>query len=263
MPTLFTCSPRQWPRSWLAVALAAPFVLGTAAPARAQAAAQPPPAPPKPWQGSVAAGVALTSGNTDTLTTNFAFDVQTDKTKRNVFKAEGLNLRSTQDGTSIVDRTSVSVKDEIALTGRLYAFGEFRYLRDVFKAIDYLMAPTAGLGYYLIDNDATTLSVDGSVGAIVEKNPGLARTTSGAVGVGEKFKHQLTSGAAITQTFAGLWKTDDFGDVLYTFGAGLAASLTERTQLKVEFVDTYKSRPPSLLVQKNDTALITSLVFKF
>lgn len=222
-----------------------------------------PPEPPRPWAGSVAAGLAVTGGNTDTTTTNFAFDVQTDKTKRNVFRAEGLNLRSTQDGTSIVDRTNLAIRDEYGLTARSYAFGQFQYLRDVFKNIDYLVAPTVGVGYKLVNSPATTLSVDSSVGAVLEKNPARDRTSSGAVTLGEKFSHKLSASATITQTFAGLWKTSDFDDALYLFGAGLATSITPRTQIKVEFLDTYKSRPPSVLVQKNDTALITSLVFKF
>jgi hypothetical protein len=83
------------------------------------------------------------------------------------------------------------------------------------------------------------------------------------VTLGEKLNHKLSAAATITQSFAALWKTDDFDDSLYVFGAGIASSLTPRTQIKVEFLDTYKNKPPSILVKKNDTALITSLVFKF
>lgn len=237
--------------------------LAVATTASAQTPAPPPPEPPRPWAGSIAAGIALTGGNTQTTTTNFAFDVLSDKTKRNVFKAEGLNLRSSQDGTSIVDRTNLAFRDEYGLSARTYAFGQFQYLRDVFKSIDYLMAPTAGLGYKLINSASTSLSADSSLGAVVEKNPGRERATSGAVTLGEKLNHKLSASATITQSFAALWKTKDFDDSLYVFGVGLASSLTPRTQIKVEFLDTYKNKPPSILVKKNDTALITSLVFKF
>jgi putative salt-induced outer membrane protein YdiY len=47
----------------------------------------------------------------------------------------------------------------------------FSYVRDRFKEIDYLMAPTAGLGYKLIANDQTTLDIDSSAGVVFEKNP--------------------------------------------------------------------------------------------
>ena len=56
---------------------------------------------------------------------------------------------------------------------------------------------------------------------------------------------------------------DDFDDALYTFGIGLAASITAATQLKVEFLDTYKARPPLASVKKNDIAVLVSFVYKF
>ena len=56
------------------------FVLGLAGTAAAQTAT---PAP-APWTGSLAAGLALTGGNTSTATTNLAFTVESDKTRRNV-----------------------------------------------------------------------------------------------------------------------------------------------------------------------------------
>ena len=43
-------------------------------------------------------------------------------------------------------------------------FGQNQYLKDEFKEIDYLIAPTAGLGYKLFDTAATKLDVDGSAG---------------------------------------------------------------------------------------------------
>ena len=227
------------------------------------AAPAPPPEPPKPWMGSIASGLAVTGGNADTLTTNLSFDLQSDKTKVNVFKAEGLNLRSSKDGESIVDRTSLAVRDEYKVTARSYVFGQFQYLRDVFKAIDYLMAPTGGVGLKVVDTDRTVLNVDGSVGAVVEKNPGVAKKTSGAVVVGEKFQHKVTPSATFTETFGALWKTKDVDDSLYTFGVGLAAAENSKVQLKFEFLDTYKNKPPSVLIKKNDTALVTSIVYKF
>jgi hypothetical protein len=79
----------------------------------------------------------------------------------------------------------------------------------------------------------------------------------------DKFEHKLSTTASITQAFNALWKADDFGDALYTFTAGVAAGLTTRTQLKVELLDTYVSRPPTISVESNDVALLAALVYKF
>jgi putative salt-induced outer membrane protein YdiY len=227
------------------------------------AAAQGPAAPPAPWTGSVAAGLAVTGGNTATTTTNLAFTLESDKTRSNVFRAEGLNLRASRDGDAIVDRTTLMAQDDIALTDRTYAFGRFQYLRDVFKSIDYLIAPGGGVGYKLVDSDVSTLTADIAGGLLIEKNPGLERRTNPSVTAGEKAMHKLSDTATLTQSLTALFNASDFSDVLVTFQAGIASDITPRMQLRVDFLDIYKNEPPSVLVQKNDTTLIMSFVFKF
>jgi hypothetical protein len=54
------------------VVLSPLFLLVLATPAAAQA---PPPAPPKIWTIAASAGLALTSGNSDTSTVNMAYDI--------------------------------------------------------------------------------------------------------------------------------------------------------------------------------------------
>ena len=59
-----------------------------------------------------------------------------------------------------------------------------------------------------------------------------------------------------------LWKMNDFSAALYIFGVGVAANITAQTQLKAELLDTFKNRPPSDNVQKNDVAVLLSFVYK-
>ena len=238
--------------------LALALAFGAASAALAQTAA-----PAGGWTGSIGAGLAITGGNTQTTTTNLAFDLQSDAMKTNVIKADGLNIRSTRDGYAIVDRTSLQFQDNYKISPRAYGFGRLQYLRDAFKSIDYLISPTAGVGYKVLENAVSTLTADVAVGAVTEKNPGLEKRSSGAITAGEKAVHKLSTSATLTQSLAALWKMSDFGDSLVTFQAGLATDITPKTQLKVDFLDTYKNQPPSVLVKKNDTALLMSFGFKF
>jgi putative salt-induced outer membrane protein YdiY len=149
-----------------------------------------------------------------------------------------------------------------------------QFLEDEFKAIDYLLAPGAGVGYKVVSTPLTTFNVDGGLGVKIEKNTTLERNgdmavntsrrrTDAVVTASDKLEHKLSKTASITQSFGGLWKAKDFGDALYTFSAGVAASLTSRTQLKAELLDTYASRPPTAAVKSNDVALLTAFVYKF
>jgi putative salt-induced outer membrane protein YdiY len=160
------------------------------------------------------------------------------------------------------NRVGINVRDEYSLTPRAFVFGQNTYLKDEFKQIDYLVAPTGGLGYKVYDTMATKLSVDGSAGVVWEKNPGFDVSTSGAIALGEKLSQSLTATTTVTQSVAALWKTKNFDDALYTFGVGLAAAMSTRTQLKIEVLDTYKNLPPLPTVQKNDVALLMAIVYK-
>jgi putative salt-induced outer membrane protein YdiY len=234
----------------------------------ARASAQPPPAPAPaepagPWTGSAGAGLALTSGNTDTSTFNASYDVTYDPKTNNVVKSDALYLRGKSNGTLTVDRVGFDARDQYQLSPRTFIFGQFQFLRDTFKAIDYLVAPTVGAGYKLVDAPQTTLTMDGGVGAAWEKNPSLNTTHSGALTASEHFTQKLSDVASFTQQAAGLWKTSDTSDALYTFGVALAASLTAKSQVRVEILDTYKHKPPTAAIKKNDVATIFSIGYKF
>ena len=79
----------------------------------------------------------------------------------------------------------------------------------------------------------------------------------------DRFEHKLSTTASVSQSLTALWKADDFGDALYTFSAGVAAAMTARTQLKIELLDAYATRPPTANVKSNDVAILTAVVYKF
>ena len=225
--------------------------------------AQTPPPPPPGWVGSAGVGLALTQGNSDTSTINAAYELKRDTGGALVFKSNGLLVRGEAEETLTSDRLSLDGRLERKLSTRTSLFGATQYLRDSFKSIDYLVSPTVGLTRSLVKNDRTDLAVDAGVGMVWEKNPGLEVRRDPAFGAGQQFTHKLTATTELKEKAAALWKMDDFDDALYTFGIGLAASITAATQMKVEFLDTYKSRPPLPTVEKNDIAVLVSFVFKF
>lgn len=263
-----TAASVRWRRVLTGVAM----VMGVAvAPALAQepAAAPPPqpcpcvePPPPPVWTGSFGAGLALTQGNKDTTNFNLSFDIKRDPKTRTVFKADGLYILATENGEENADRGIIAARVERMISERTYLFTQLGYVRDRFKDIDYLIAPTAGIGYKLVDTERTTFAVDTSAGIVFEKNTGLDLETDGAVTFAEKFTHELTSSAVITHGSTALWKMDDFDDALYTLSAGVAASISTRVQLKLEFQDVYKTRPTGD-ADNNDVAFITAFVYKF
>ena len=240
--------------------VAACLWLATATNAFGQAPADP---PPGDWEGSAGAGISLTSGNSDTVNFNLALDLTHDPMTRNVMKFKALYLRGEQDEELLVNRTSLGFRDQYSLTSRMFVFGQIDYLRDTFKLIDYLVAPTGGLGYKVVDTEATKFDVNAGVGAVWEKNPGIEVRTDAAVTAGESLQHRLSSTALLKHSISALWKADDFEDGLYTIALGVATDITRRVQLTFDVLDTYKSRPPTPETKKNDVAIVTAIAAKF
>jgi putative salt-induced outer membrane protein len=172
----------------------------TAILAAATAAAAQTPAPPTPlYPGSLGGGFALTSGNTDTRNFNLAGEIVRNPKTKNVIKGTASYLRGTSSDVLNLDRTSVNVRNEYTISNRTFAFGQVDYLRDQFKEIIFFWAATRGVGYRLIDTEATQFIVDGGAGGVIEKNPGTPSTKSPSLTAGERFRRQLSSTSTFTQ----------------------------------------------------------------
>ncbi|HXH41237.1 MAG TPA: DUF481 domain-containing protein [Thermoanaerobaculia bacterium] len=221
------------------------------------------PPPAKEWNSSLGAGLAITSGNTDTKNYNLAFATKYDPKTRFVFKADALYLRGDSNGVTQVDKASLDARGEYSLSDRTFAFGEVSYLRDPFKDVNYFIAPLAGGGYRIIKSDKRNLTVDGALGAEVESNAGAGRSSGGAAKAGENFDWALTPTSKVTEKLTAIWKTSDFGDAFYHFDAGLTTAVAARLELKLAYAYDYKTKPTSASVKKGDSALFATLLFKF
>ena len=219
--------------------------------------------PPKPWNSTLGAGLAITSGNSDTQNINVSAGTAWDPKTNQLFKAEALYLRGASNGEKQVDKASAIGRYERTASDRLFWFGEVSYLRDPFKAISYLVSPIAGAGYHLVKTDTRKLSLDGGAGAVVESNDEIGRNTSGAIKGGESFEWAISPSSKFTQHLSGLWKTDDFDDALYHFDAGLTTTIAARAELKLSYLYDYKNKPSVATVEKGDSALFAAVVYKF
>jgi putative salt-induced outer membrane protein YdiY len=238
-------------KKWIAIAL-------FAIPVNAQDAP-----PPKLWTSSAGAGLAVTSGNSDTQNINIAFNTLWDPKTNRTFKADAVYLLGRNDGEKQLDKATANARYENLFSQRAFWFGELAYLRDPFKEISYLISPLAGAGIHVINTEARKLTFDGAVGAVMESNASFGSETSGALKAGQSFDWNISPSSRFTQRLNGLFKADDFGDALYHFDAGLATTVASRLELKVSYVYDYKNQPPSPEIEKGDSALFAALLVKF
>lgn len=215
------------------------------------------------WTSSAGAGIALTSGNSDTQNVNLSFNTLWDPKTTRTFKADAVYLLGRNDGEKQVDKATANARYEGLFSPRAFWFGEVAYLRDPFKEISYLVSPLAGAGIHVINDASRKLTLDAAAGAVVESSASFGRDTSGALKAGETFDWTISPVSKFTQRLTGLWKADDFGDALYHFDAGLSTTVATRLELKVSYLYDYKNRTPSPDVEKGDSALFAALLVKF
>jgi putative salt-induced outer membrane protein len=225
--------------------------------------AQAAPAATKLYTGSFGGGFAVTGGNTDTKNFNLAFDMVRDPKTKNLIKAKAAYLRGSENKFTNLDRAAAGLRDEYTVTGKMFVFGQMDYLRDRFKGIVFIWSPSGGVGYKLVDSDATKFEVSGGAGGILEKDSGFESAKSGTLIAGESFRHKLSTTATFTESETTLWKTKDYGDSLTTFSAGVTTSIAKKLELQLQFVDSYKNKPASALLKKNDTGVVLTFLVKF
>lgn len=221
-------------------------------------------APERPtWVGSFGAGLAVTSGNTNTSNWNLSFKAKRERPTGLILNADGLVIRGKKNGRPSLDNTVLNSRAELRFADKSYVFGQLAYLRDPFKSIEYFFAPTAGLSYRFYNTADGSFSVNASAGASWESNPGKPVKRKSAVAFGQRFTRALSKTATLTQGFAGNVVANDVGDGLYSTSVGVAASVTNRTQMKVEVLNTYRTTPPLATIEKSDLSTLMSFVFKF
>ncbi len=216
----------------------------------------------RPLTGHFGAGYTFTNGNSDTRSFNVGLQLKYDPRTKNVIKADAFYILNSENGTSTVDRTSGHLRDEYYFRPRWFAYGDLQYLKDQFKEIDYLVAPTAGVGTALVKTNAHELLVDLGAGALFEKDEPGDRTSSAVVRAGDNYSWAVSDSASFTENAFALWKTKDFADAYYHLDIGLGASINDHFELKVALIDEYKRKPPDPTVKRNDVAGIVSIGYK-
>ena len=226
-------------------------------------AAQEPAPPVDPWTSSIGAGLAVTSGNSDTQNLNLSLATAWDPKTNRTFQAEALYLRGETNEEKTVDKLAAGARYDRSLSERMFLFTEVTAQRDPFKNIDYFIAPLAGAGWFAIKDARHALRFDGAAGFVTEKNALLGSDTSGAIKAGQSYDRKFSETSALTQQLTGIWKVDDFDDASYHFAAGITSTLTARSELKVSYVYDYRNRVSSPEIEKGDSALFAALLFKF
>jgi putative salt-induced outer membrane protein YdiY len=211
-------------------------------------------------ESSIAGGLTLTKGNSDTLLTTAAFKTRT-KTPADEF---GFGLDGSYGESDSVKNNEtlhgVSQYNHL-LDNRFYGYLNAEGLHDGSADLQYRFTLGPGAGYYFLKSTNTTFA--GEFGpSLVFQRLGKGDTTYTSLRLAERFEHKLENGARVWERAEILPQVNKFENFLVNAEIGAEAALTKALNLRVTVQDNFLNQPAPDR-KNNDVKLISGLVYKF
>ncbi|MBK7250523.1 MAG: DUF481 domain-containing protein [Gammaproteobacteria bacterium] len=223
------------------------------------------------WVGKGEAGFVMARGNTDTDAANAKLEIarKLDRWKH-TFGLAGLYARSGEMTTA--QRWDTRWQTDYDFTARLFGFGAARYEKDRFSGFDYQASLAAGVGYRLIDEDATKLTAQVGAGyrglreELLIKDPlgrvvdRLKGDSSGDVilNAGMKFEHAFNDA---TKLLDSLLVESGSDNTQVVNQLALQVRMTDVLALALGYEIRNNSNPPAGL-EKTDKLTTVNLVYE-
>ena len=214
--------------------------------------------PDSPWEITGAANFGYASGNSDSISHSLQFSAKYAQGKNEAsFGADWLYSESNGDAST--DSFRLHGQYNRLVTERFFYGINGSYFTDRIADLDYRTELGLSLGYYLIKNDDTSLSL--------ETGPGLAWENQGGESrdlvinrFAQRLEHQLSDRAKIWQSIVFTPKFDDFSDYNLIAEAGIDTTISEHWALRSSVRYSYDSSPAAGR-QSNDTTLLMGLSY--
>lgn len=197
--------------------------------------------PASPWNVSMASGLSLAKGNSDTLGLGAQF-LATYVTPEEEFTFSTDYFYGESDSVVNQNRLVIGAGYNRNLTPDIYLGlgSSFRY--DEISLVDYRIGLGPVLGYRLLNTDSTELAVEAGIGYVFEKIDGV-KDDYVAFNAAEHFTHTLASGAKIGQNIAFSSELNDFNNFLLTADLSLEVPFSAHWAFKSTAGVTYDNTP--------------------
>lgn len=210
------------------------------------------------FSGSVDAGYAASSGNSDTSSINAAIDLS---------YVEGLwtyigklgGLQQEDNGDTTAQNYMAEGKVQRALSPRSYLFGDVLYEHDDFGGVRDRSTGTLGYGYKVIDTDARKLNLELGVGARSSEFADGTEEEDAIGQLGVYFEQQITGTTRFVQD---LLVESGKANTLFQSDTGLEFLIVGNLNAKIGFTVKHNSEVPAG-TEKTDTYTTVGLAYAF
>lgn len=216
-------------------------------------------APPSPWSGSAELGFIDTSGNTDTQSTNGAFDLKHDGQDWDQYlKLEALT--SKEDDVTSKEKYYGEVGFDRNFGERSYLAITGTHERDRFSGFEYESVIAVGYGYRVIQQDNMNLSLEAAPGYRRDKLKETQKINEDSIArLDAKFDWLISEGVSFIEEF-----TAEIGDENSTYRSetGLKSTIIGALATKITYKIKYVEEVPDEN-ENIDRELGITLVYSF
>lgn len=198
------------------------------------------------WTGFVDAGIAGTSGNSQTTTFNLGMNAArtTNRDKISVYIAS-LYASNSTNGPKVIsaEATRGGIAYSLNITPRAYAFGTTDLEFDKFQKLDLRFVGGGGLGYHVTKSERTMFDI--FAGGDINKefySTGLSRT-SGEILFGEELNYKATKSTTFHEKAVLFPNLSNGGQFRFNFDAGAITNLNKWLAWQASVSDRYLSNP--------------------
>jgi putative salt-induced outer membrane protein len=216
-------------------------------------------AAPVAKENSIAVGLTLTDGNSDTLLGNVSLLKLRLRDDYSLRLGADFAYGEDQDEKT-TDNARALAEYRHGLNERIYAFGTLSAMYDEIADVDYRFVLSVGPGVYLIQNERSTLGVEAGPAYIHEKVGGEPNDEL-ALRVGERYDCVLSATAKCWQAFEYLPVVEDFDDYLMNSEIGVEAAINASLSIRLVVKNTFDSTPAPDR-EKSDTTVIGALAYQ-
>ncbi len=212
------------------------------------------------WKNSFDLGATLTKGNSDSLLLTAGFTTEKIE-KIDEYRGSLFYTYGEENDSATNDELLGSAAWRHLYSDRFYAGPRFDFRRDDIADIQYRAALTGVLGYYVIKDEKTSLSLEAGLGYTFEEQGAVSNDYAHAY-VGEFFEYKLSEKTKIYQSFGIILPIEDTDDYQIVAELGLETELTGSLSLKIYAQDQYDAQPAAGK-DENDFKVITGISYKF
>jgi putative salt-induced outer membrane protein YdiY len=232
------------------------------------------------WAGSADFGIALTTGNSSTMTTTAGLDLAriTRRDKTTVFYRQvSATDRNVSPSRKIANAKRAGVQYDLKLSDRSFVFGFANFDFDEFLRLDLRFAPGGGFGYNVVKGERSTFDVFGGIAYNKEifdvtpapttavPNPTYTTRTRDSIEgfVGEEWRFKMNGRTQLFEKAVLFPNFSDRGEYRFNFDAGMTTALSKYLSWNLTYSNRFLSNPPLAGIKKNDALLSTGIRFTF